>query len=317
MISLMTRRGKIAAAASAISLGAAGVLAGSAARAQQLPPGQIGSTRVSAPINVAKDISFTQKLDNQVSLETPFRDEDGRVAPLKSYFGKRPVILVMPFYKCPGVCTTEMNSMVDTFRDEKMKYKVGREFDVVTISINPREGADLATAKKREYLDLLNQPGAEAGWHFLTGEEQNIRRVADQIGFKYVYDAKTDQYAHPSGIVLLTPEGKVSKYFFGVAYPARDVKLALTEAGQGRVGSAVDQFLLACYHYDPKTGTYGPKVFLIMQVVGSLTILLLGSFMVMAFRISSREPRLVRTADGRIVPDTEAETEAPSDRRAE
>jgi protein SCO1 len=191
------------------------------------------------------------------------------------------------------------------FQGPAGQYRVGRDFEVVTISINPKEGADLATAKKREYMDILAQPGAESGWHFLTGEEANIRRIADEVGFKYVYDPKTDQYAHPAGLVILTPDGKVSKYFFSVNYPARDLKLALTEAGQGRVGTPIDKFLLSCYHYDPKTGTYGPKVFAIMQVTGIMTILVLASFMVYAFRRDAKSPRLVRYADGTIGPDGE------------
>jgi protein SCO1 len=272
----------------------------SPALAQRTPPGEVGRTRVNTPINAATDVKWDQKLDNQLTLETPFRDENGKVVPLSTYFGKKPVILVMPFYKCPGMCTNELNGMVDSFKDTQNKYRVGRDFNVLTISINPKEGADLAAAKKREYLDILEQPGAETGWHFLTGEEDNIRKIADEIGFRYKYDATTDQYAHPAGIVILTPEGKVSKYFFNVTYPARDVKLALTEAGRGRIGTTIDSWLLACYHYDPKSGTYGPKVFAIMQVVGISTILLLASFMVIAFRRDAKQPRLIRGGDGNI-----------------
>jgi protein SCO1/2 len=282
-----------------------GLLALSAvpASAQRTPPGEIGQTRVNTPINAAKDVSWEQKLDNPLSLQTPFRNENGNVVPLSTYFGKKPVIMVLPFYKCPGVCTNELNGMVDAFKDKQIKYKVGRDFDVVTISINPKEGADLATAKKREYMDILAQPGAESGWHFLTGEEANIRKIADEVGFKYAYDAKTDQYAHPAGLIILTPDGKVSKYFFSVNYPARDLKLALTEAGEGRVGTPIDKFLLSCYHYDPKSGTYGPKIFAIMQVTGIMTILVLGSFMVYAFRRDAKSPRMVRYEDGTIGPD--------------
>jgi protein SCO1/2 len=207
-------------------------------------------------------------------------------------------VLITPFYKCPGICTQELVGLVELLKDKDFKYKAGRDFDIVTISINPKEQADLARAKKREHMDLLNQPGAETGWHFLTGEENDIRKIAGEVGFKYVYDAKTDQYAHPSGFVVLTPEGTVSRYFFGVAYPARDAKLAVTEAGKGRVGNVVDQFILACYHYDPATGVYGPRIFMLIQVMGSLTVLALGSFMVMAFRKDAKQPRLIATPDG-------------------
>ncbi|MDX1932113.1 MAG: SCO family protein [Capsulimonadales bacterium] len=250
--------------------------------------GTVGNNR---PINAARDISWTQRLDHQVTLATPFRNENGQVEPLSTYFGKRPVVLVMPFYKCPGICTQELNGMVDAFKDPQIRFRVGRDFDVVTISINPKETPELATAKKKEYLDILDQPGAENGWHFLTGEEANIKKVADEIGFKYTYDAKTDQYAHPGGIVVLTPQGKVSRYFFGVGFSPRDVRFAVTEAGQGRIGTAVDNFLLACYHYDPQTGTYGPAVFRIMQVLGISTVAILGSFIFLSIRQEQRQAK--------------------------
>jgi protein SCO1/2 len=183
-----------------------------------------------------------------------------------------------------------------------MKYRVGRDFDVVTISIDPTEGAELATAKKKEYLDILNQPGAENGWHFLTGDEKNIRKVADQIGYKYAFNPQNRSYAHPGGMVVLTPKGVVSRYFFGVGFPARDVKLALTEAGHGHIGTVTDQFLLACYHYDPATGTYGPKVFLLMQILGFSTVALMGGFIFMALRRDVHDPKYIRTASGDAVP---------------
>lgn len=183
--------------------------------------------------------------------------------------------------------------MVDAFKDPSIRFKVGRDFDVVTISINPKEGADLASAKKKEYLDILDQPGAENGWHFLTGEETDIKKVANEIGFKYTYDAKTGQYAHPGGIVVLTPHGKVSRYFFGVGFSPRDLRFAVTEAGQGRIGTAIDNFLLACYHYDPATGTYGPAIFRIMQVLGFSTVAILGTFIFLSLRHEAKQPKFI------------------------
>jgi protein SCO1/2 len=263
-------------------------------------------TRSNVPINAAKDISWTQKLDSQVSLDTTFRDESGKIVPLSTYFGKRPVLLVMPFYKCPGICTQELNGMVDSFKDEHIKFKVGRDFDVVTLSIDPTEGPELATAKKKEYLDILNQPGAENGWHFLTGEDKNIHKVADQIGYKYAFNPANHSYAHPGGMVVLTPQGKVSRYFFGVGFIARDVKLALTEAGQGHIGTVTDQFLLACYHYDPATGTYGPKIFLLMQILGFSTIALLGGFIFLSLRRDVQDPKLILGPSGDAVTERKA-----------
>jgi protein SCO1/2 len=244
-----------------------------------------------APINAATDVSLDQKLNTQVSLNNLFRDESGKIVPLSNYFGSKPVILVMPFYKCPGVCTAELDGMVKAFQDERLKFRVGRDFEVLTVSINPKEGPDLATAKKKEYLNLLSQPGAGPGWHFLTGTEQSIKKLASDVGFKYVYDAKTDQYAHPAGLILMTDGGKVSKYFYGVEYSARDLRLALTDAGEGKVGSMADKFVLYCYHYDPATGKYGPQIFRIIQVACFATVLLLGSFMLMAFRKDFRDAK--------------------------
>ena len=262
-------------------------------------PGE-GNIRFNTPINAAKDIRWDQRLDNKVTLTTLFRDELGRNVPIGSYFGKRPVILVMPFYRCPGICTAELNGMVDAFKDERLKFKVGRDFDVITISINPKEGPDLATMKKREYLDILSQPGAENGWHFLTGTESSIRKVADEIGFRYKYNPVNDQYAHPGGITILTPDGKVSRYFFGVGFSPKDIRLALTEAGQGRIGSVADTFVLACYHYDPQSGRYGLAIFRLMQVLGFATVFTVGGFMFFAFRKDFRDTRETRNGIGPV-----------------
>ncbi len=245
-----------------------------------------------APINAAKDVSLDQKLNTQVSLNNLFRDESGKIVPLSNYFGGKPVILVLPFYKCPGVCTAELDGMVKAFQDERLKYRVGRDFEVLTVSINPKEGADLAAAKKKEYLNLLSQPGAGQGWHFLTGTEPSIKKLADEVGFRYVYDAKTDQYAHPAGLILMTDGGKVSKYLYGVEYSPKDLRLALTDAGEGKVGSLADKFVLYCYHYDPAKGTYGPAIFRMIQLACFATILLLGSFMLMAFRKDFRDAKV-------------------------
>jgi len=181
--------------------------------------------------------------------------------------------------------------MVDAFRDPKLRYKVGRDFEVVTLSINPKEGPDLATMKKKEYLNQLGQAGAEKGWHFLVGEEANIRKLADEVGFRYKYDPKTDNYAHPGGIIVLTPQGKVGRYFYGVVYPAAQVRLGLTDSGRGKIGSPVEKVLLYCYHYDPQTGKYGPAVFRILQVAGFSTVFLLGGFMLVMFRADAAAKR--------------------------
>ncbi|GAB4456581.1 MAG: SCO family protein [Armatimonadaceae bacterium] len=285
-------------------LGMALLLGVETAQAQRTPPGQVGRTRTTElSINAARDVSFNQKLDAQIPLNTPFVDENGQTIALGNYFGKKPVILVMPFYKCPGVCTNELNGMVDLFKEIEDKFRVGRDFNVVTISINPNETPDLAMAKKREYLDILNQPGAEDGWHFLVGDEKNIKTVADTIGFKYAYDAKTDQYAHAAGITIITPSGKVSRYFFGVGFPPRDTKLALTEAGEGKIGTLTDHLLLRCYAYDPQQGRYGLAIWRLMQIACTATILILGTFIFLSLRSDIKKPKLVRTPEGDIVPE--------------
>ena len=243
-------------------------------------------------INAARDVSIEQKMDGQVTLENTFRDENDKPVKLGSYFGKKPVILVMPFYRCSGTCIAELNGMVDLFRE--MKFKVGREFQAVVVSIDPTENGEMATMKKKEMLNLLSQPGAGDGWHFLTGDQPNIKKLADEIGFRYKYLPQNKQYAHATGIMILTPQGKVARYFFGIGYEPRDVRLALLEAGQGKIGSPTEQILLYCYHYDPSTGKYGLVVFRVLQIAGLLTVLILGSFMLVSFRRDFKTPVLAK-----------------------
>jgi protein SCO1 len=256
-----------------------------AAFAQGQPVAGVGNAppRIEG-INASTDVRIDQKLDAQIPLDRPFRDETGQVAPLGKFFGKRPVLMVMPFYKCTGTCVAMLNGVADLVRDPALRFKIGRDFDVVTISINPKETADLASAKKRSYMSEVGVPGAEQGWHFLTGEEADIKAVADTAGYKYKYNVVNDQYAHGSAIWLVTPKGKISRYFFGMFYPAKDVRLAMTEAGQGHIGTVVDQWLLYCYKYDPQKGKYGLAVFRLMQVFGTATVLLLGTFIIGSLR---------------------------------
>ena len=287
--------------AAAVTLGLVGMIgagiAPSHAQNNGIPGIALGQVR---GINAVTDSRWEQKLDNQVTLATPFRNEDGKEQPLGSFIHNRPAILIMPFYKCPGQCTTELNNLTDTLKDEKMKFRVGRDFDILVVSINPKEQADLATAKKKEYLDVLAQPGAGAGWHFLTGREESIKQLAAETGFIYKYDAKTDQYAHPTGLTILTPKGKISRYLLGAVFSPKDTRLALTEAGEGRIGSVADQFVLACYHYDPQQGTYGPNIFKIIQTMCFATIAVVGGFMFLSFRKDVHDKKLT-PADARAM----------------
>jgi protein SCO1 len=228
-------------------------------------------------INVATDVKWEQKLGSTITKTTLFTDESGKEVALSSYLGKKPVILVMPFYKCQGICSSELNEISRTLKNPLFGYQVGRDFDIVTISINPREKADMAAGKKKEYMSLLGQPGAEQGWHFLTGKEENIRQIADEVGFRYKMISENN-YAHPGGLILLTPRGNVSSYLFGAVYRPRDMQLGLTQAGEGKTGSLSDKFILMCYHYDPETGKYGLAIMSILRLVGTITVLSLGSF---------------------------------------
>ena len=265
-------------------------------QSQQAPMG--ARPRFDNGINAARDVAIDQNLDAALPLETLFRDESGKTVALKSFFGKRPVWMVLPFFKCTGTCPMMVDGMISVMHEPGLGYQIGRDFEIVVISINPRETPEIATAKRQEYLSKLGLAGAEKSFHFLTGEEPSIRAVAKALGYKYVYDAKTDQYAHASATFVATPQGKISRYHFGVSYSAKDVRLSLTEAGQGRIGSVAEKILLFCYHYDPQRNTYGLYVFRLVQVLGTLTVLVLGSFMIINFRRDAREQHLTRVSGG-------------------
>lgn len=253
-------------------------------------------------IDVASQVGLDQKLDSQVPLDTVFRDETGRTVPLRTFFGKRPVVLVMPFYKCPGICTMELEGMVKAFRARDMNFKLGEDFDALTVSINPKETADLAAAKKREFIELYTHPKktdpkVEASWHFLTGDVDSIHRLAQAVGFRYFYDPVKDQYAHPAGLIVLTPEGKVSRYLYGAEYRPFDLRLSLVEASANKIGSPVEQLLLLCYHYDPVRGKYGVAIMNVIKIAGFLTVFLLSSSILLLIRLDKK-----RTAQQSLLP---------------
>jgi protein SCO1/2 len=284
-------------AASALAVGAPR-FASAQGISQGPQPG--GRATFDSGINAARDVTVDQRLDNRLPLESTFRDETGKSVTLGSFFGKRPVWLVMPFYQCKNTCAMMLHGMVEALHDPALKWQVGRDFDIVVISINPKEREALASATKDRYLSELGIPGAEKGWHFLTGEEPQIRKVAEAAGYTYVYDAARDQYAHPTVTMVATPDGRLSRYLFGVVYPGKDVTLAMTEAGKGRVGSVADQLLLMCYHYDPSRNRYGLAVFRLLQVFGTGTVVLLGSFMAISLRNERRARKRATSADGDI-----------------
>ena len=221
-----------------------------------------------------RDVRIEQKLDQQLPLDLVFRDEAGQEVKLGQYFRQKPVVLSLVYYDCPMLCTQILNGMVTSFR--VLPFQIGKEFDVVTISFDPREKPELAATKKKVYIDYLPdrmQAGANNGWHFLTGDPASIERITDAVGFRYNYDEATKQFAHASAIMVATPEGKLSRYFYGVEYAARDLRLGLIESSQSKIGTLSDELLLYCFHYDPATGKYGAAVMRVMRVAGVITLL--------------------------------------------
>jgi protein SCO1/2 len=263
-------------------LGAVSVFAQPDAPGLRPAPGPVSSATPPA----LQQVSFNQKLDAQLPLDAVFRDEDGRQVALGDYFGRRPVVLAFVYYECPMLCTQILNGLVSGLG--VLDQTAGRDFDVVAISFDARETPVMAAAKKAAYLDRYARPGAEQGWHFLTGDEANIRRVTDTAGFHYAWDESTQQFAHASGVMVVTPDGRLARYLFGIEYPPRDLKFALMESSEGRIGSVVDQVLLYCYHYEPATGTYSLAAMNAVRVGGAVTVLLLLGFVGISLRRDGR-----------------------------
>ena len=231
---------------------------------------------------ILDNVSIDQRLNEQLPLDLVFRDEAGQPVELGRYFGRRPVILTLVYYDCPMLCTLVLNGLVSALG--VLSFDVGDQFDVVTVSFNPQDTPELAAAKKAHYLQRYGRPTAAQGWHFLTGEAASIERLTRAVGFRYAYDPEQKQFAHAAGIVVLTPQGRIARYFYGVEYAPRDLRLGLVEAADNRIGSPVDQLLLFCFHYDPATGKYGPIIMNVMRLAGVLTVLALGTFIVVMRR---------------------------------
>ena len=263
----------------------------------------LASPRASAqPGGALKEVAFDQKLDAQVPLLTPFRDEEGRPVQLSEYFGKRPVILVMGYSNCPLLCSQILGEVTRSLKP--LEPSIGKDFDIVTVSVNPKETPEQADGRRRAYLKRYNRPGSESGWHALTGDEPSIRRLAETIGFRYTYSPKLNLYAHAAGFVLLTPAGRVSRYFFGIEYPARELKYALIEASASKIGSPIDKLVLYCYDYDPATGKYTFAVMNAIRVFGVATVLALGTFMFAMVRRDRRMARATKATTPELPPGT-------------
>lgn len=247
-----------------------------------------GMTRgiMSPPANVRppglQGVGIEQHLDQAIPPDLAFRDETGKSVRLGDYFGNRPVILNLVYYQCPMLCGEVLSGLESALR--VLKFDVGKEFDVLTVSFDPRETPDLATKKKAEFLKRYGRPGAADGWHFLTGPQESIDALTEAAGFQYQYDPKTGQFAHSTAIMVLTPEGKIAQYYYGVEYAPKDLRLGLIQASQNKIGNLADQVLLYCYHYDPATGKYGAIIARVLQLSGLATILLLGIFVTVLMR---------------------------------
>jgi protein SCO1 len=222
-----------------------------------------------------KDVRIEQKLNAQVPLDLSFVDENGKAVQLKDYFQPgKPVVLSLAYYTCPMLCTQVQNGILNSLKLQS--FDAGKDFEVLTVSIDPTDKPVLAKAKQEMYTGIYGRPTGAEGWHFLTGQEPQIRALADAVGFRYAYDPESHQYAHASGIMILTPDGKVSRYFYGIEYHARDMRLGLVEASGGTIGTPVDELLLLCCQYDPHTGRYGVLVSRILKFAAGLTVVLMG-----------------------------------------
>ncbi len=220
---------------------------------------------------VLKQVNIEQRLNEQIPLDLTFRDEAGQEVRLGEYFKSgRPVVVSLVYYECPMLCNQILNGLVGTL--EAVSFTPGKEFEVITVSFDPRETPELAAKKKETYLKRYRREGAEDGWHFLTGDKASIDRLAQSVGFGYVWDERSQQFAHASAIMVATPEGRLSHYFYGIEYSPKELRLSLVEASAGRIGSPVDKLILYCYHYDPTTGKYGPAIMNILRAAGVLTV---------------------------------------------
>jgi protein SCO1/2 len=227
---------------------------------------------------VLEEVGVTEHPNAKLPMDLEFRNEDGNWVKLGSFFdGERPVILTLNYYRCPMLCGLMLNGVVDGLED--MAWTPSEEFEIVTISINPLETPELAKAKKQNYLKRLDRPAAAGGWHFMTGRELEIKRLAETVGFSYTYDPVSQEYAHAAAIFVCTPDGRVARYLYGIEYPAKRLKFALLEAAEGTIGTTLDQLILYCYHYDPTNRRYSPVAMNIMRLGGGATTLILGIFL--------------------------------------
>jgi protein SCO1/2 len=249
--------------------------------------GQMNNGVMSPPANTRpprlENVGIEQHLNAQVPPDLTFRDDTGKTVKLGDYFGRKPLILNLVYYNCTMLCGEALAGLASAMR--LVKFDVGNEFDVVTVSFDPRETPEMAAAKKKDYVGRYGRANAAAGWHFLTGQPDSINALTKAVGFQYQYDPKSNQYAHATAIMVLTPQGRISRYFYGVDFPPKDLRMGLVEASQGKIGNAVDAVLLYCYHYVPETGKYGAMVANILRLAAATTILIIGIFLFILWRL--------------------------------
>ena len=239
-----------------------------------------------------EEVRIDQRLNEALPLDAKFRDENGNEVRLGDFFGKKPVVLALVYYSCPMLCNQVLNGLTSSL-DVLKAFSIGKEFDVVTVSFDPGDSPEVARQKKDTYISWYKRDTAAEGWHFLTGDQSNITRLTEAAGFYYKRDDKSAQFIHASGIMVATPEGKLSRYFYGIEYAPKDVRLGLVEASDGKIGSAVDQLLLYCYHYDPASGKYGLMVLNLMMAGGILTLMA----MIVMFIVFRRRELSARRAE--------------------
>lgn len=236
-----------------------------------------------------KNVGIEQKLNSQLPLDAVFKDENGETVKLGDYFGNgRPVVLALVYYECPMLCNEVLNGLTGSLKG--ISFNAGEDFDVLAISFDPRENAkaDLAKNKKQSYLERYNRPGTDAGWHFLTGEQSEIDKVTKAAGFNYNFDEKSNQFAHAGGIMIVTPEGRMSRYLYGIDYSPKDLKFSIMESSKNKIGNPVEQLYLYCYHYDPSTGKYGFAILNALRLAGVATLVGLGTMFLVFWRRGKR-----------------------------
>jgi protein SCO1/2 len=274
-----------------LAAAAAAILASASLGGQAMAPPPGNLVRADEQPAALRGIEIEQRLNERVPLELPFRDEVGRSVRLGDYFGRRPVILALVYYNCPMLCTQVLNGLVSALG--VISLDAGRDFDVMAVSFDAREKPADAAAKKIAYTNRYRRPGSDAGWHFLTGDRDSIAALAAAVGFRFRWDGGREQFAHASAIYVLTPEGRLSRYFYGIEYAPRDLRLGLVEASEGRIGTPVDRVLLYCFHYDPASGKYGAVVLNVVRLAGLATLLLLAGSIALLSRRQRQRLRIV------------------------